>query len=348
LGAAVVAWLLLSGTDAFAQRSGSSFGGGSWSRSRSSGSSSSSSSWHSSSSSSSGSSSRRSRSSSYSSGSSGSSTGGLSLPDDPYARNRFWILLGTFGALALVVGYAVARPREVKTAVVPVARSEGAIGGVDLAIVSVGIDARARPFLQRKLAALAHEADLSNPIARAAALRQTLVALRSSRGSWAYGAVRDTVPMEAEHAQPAFENVAADYRARYRDELIRGASSGVVAREDGGYRASAHEGEGLVVVTVIVAKWGSIADTAGEGIEAIDVALGGLASIAADELVAFEVIWSPAADADRMSSLELATLYPELKPFRPDHFGRVSCAHCGTHHARELSSCPLCGAPAAS
>ena len=217
--------------------------------------------------------------------------------------------------------------------------------GVDLAVVSVAIDARARPFEQQRLDAIAASAELDNPMGRARALRQSLDVLRTTRGSWAYGVVRDTVPMDPEHAEPAFARVVADYRARYRDELRRVDSRGGVERVAGSYRMRSEEGDGLVVVTLALAKWGSFPDTHASGVEAIEHALARVADVTSDELVAFEVIWSPAADADRMSSLELETIYPELQPLAVERFGTETCAHCRTSFARELPRCPLCGAP---
>lgn len=357
-----------------AQRSGSSFGGGSWGSSRSSGSSSSSSgsssswssssssgssSWSSSSSGSSSSSSRSSRSSSSSSSSRSYGGGGSSSSYDgpPVTFSTFVIgdgpgatlvrstllLLG----LGAVVGFGMqwSRNRRLRRLETRENDPSAAFGlGVDLAIVSVALDARARPFVQQRLDAIAASAELDNPLGRARALRQTLDVLRTTRGSWAYGVVRDTVPMDPEHAEPAFARVVSDYRARYRDELRRADAGGSVARVAGTYRMRSDEGEGLVVVTLALARWGTFPDTHATGIDAIEHALARVAEVAPDELVAFEVIWSPSDDADRMSSLELESIYPELQPLAIERFGTETCAYCRTSFARELPRCPLCGA----
>jgi len=362
-----------------AQRSGSSFGGGSWGSSRSSGSSSyssssssspsswssssgSSGSWSSSSgssgswSSSSGSSSPR---SSSSSGSSHSYGGGSSSSYDgpPITFSSFVIGDGAGAKLVrstlflvglgavVMFGLQTSRNRRLRRLETREREPSAAFGlGVDLAIVSVALDARARPFVQRRLDVIATSAELDNPLGRARALRQTLDVLRTTRGSWAYGVVRDTVPMDPEHAEPSFARVVSDYRARYRDELRRADAGGSVSRVAGTYRMRSDEGEGLVVVTLALARWGTFPDTHATGIDAIEHALARAAEVAPDELVAFEVIWSPADDADRMSSHELQTIYPELQPLAVERFGAETCAHCGTSFARELPRCPLCGA----
>jgi uncharacterized membrane protein len=360
-----------------AQRSGSSFGGGSWGSSRSSGSSSysssgSSSSWSSSSSgsswsspsssssgsswsSSSGSSSSSSRSSSSSSsygGGSSSSYDGPPVTFSSFAIGdgagatlvRSMLLLVGLGSV-LVFGMQWSRNRRLRRLETRERDPSAAFGlGVDLAIVSVAFDARARPFVQQRLDAIAASAELDNPLGRARALRQTLDILRTTRGSWVYGVVRDTVPMDPEHAEPSFARVVSDYRARYRDELRRADVSGSASRVAGTYRMRSDEGDGLVVVTLALARWGTFPDTHATGIDAIEHALARVAEVAPNELVAFEVIWSPADDADRMSSHELETIYPELQPLAIERFGTETCAYCRTSFARELPRCPLCGA----
>lgn len=257
---------------------------------------------------------------------------------------RSTLLLLGIGAVVML-GVQTSRNRRLRRLETREREPSAAFGlGVDLAIVSVALDARARSYVQRRLDAIAESAELDNPLGRARALRQTLDVLRASRGSWAYGVVRDTVPMDPEHAEPSFTRVVADYRARYRDELRRADAGGSVARVAGSYRMRTDEGEGLVVVTLALARWGTFPDTQASGLEAIEHALARVAEITPDELVAFEVIWSPADDADRMSSHELETIYPELQPLAIERFGTETCGYCRTSFARELPRCPLCGA----
>ena len=68
------------------------------------------------------------------------------------------------------------------------------------------------------------------------------------------------------------------------------------------------------------------------------------AAILPQQLVALEVVWSPADDNDRMSSYELEQRYPELQRVS-DGVGRVACAYCRAPFPRELGRCPSCGGP---
>ena len=64
-------------------------------------------------------------------------------------------------------------------------------------------------------------------------------------------------------------------------------------------------------------------------------------------MVALEVVWSPAAENDRMSTAELEQFYPEMKLIDPNSIaGRVFCAYCNGPFPAELLNCPHCGAPA--
>lgn len=63
-------------------------------------------------------------------------------------------------------------------------------------------------------------------------------------------------------------------------------------------------------------------------------------------LAAVEIIWSPAAEEDRMSTAELEQRYPELRKIDETAIaGRVFCAYCRGPFAMELLECPHCGAP---
>ena len=63
------------------------------------------------------------------------------------------------------------------------------------------------------------------------------------------------------------------------------------------------------------------------------------------QLVAFETIWSPAEELDRMSAAELALHYPELLPLRDAPAQIAQCGYCDSLYTAELEKCPTCGAP---
>jgi hypothetical protein len=102
----------------------------------------------------------------------------------------------------------------------------------------------------------------------------------------------------------------------------------------------------MVVVTLILVTRRVLAGT-GQSPDAatLRAALADRAFVHSNELVAIEVVWSPAAEDDRMSSAELEQHYPELvKLDERTLAGRVACAYCGCLFAMELINCPNCGA----
>lgn len=128
-----------------------------------------------------------------------------------------------------------------------------------------------------------------------------------------------------------FVELTQSLRERFRHETVGGTAPVPHVT------ASPEEGPGLVVVTLIAtgAPRRSFPTT-------LDVPAA-LDAFHARWPVGVELIWSPSESNDRMSSAELETLYPELARLSND-VGRVTCAFCGALHAKELRTCPACGA----
>ncbi len=107
------------------------------------------------------------------------------------------------------------------------------------------------------------------------------------------------------------------------------------------------EGPGLIVVTVITAARRLLHEVddprdAGD----IRAALDDRCAVVASDLAAFEVVWSPAAEQDRMSSSELEQHYPDLALIDPASIaGRLFCTYCRGPFPMELLKCPHCGGP---
>jgi hypothetical protein len=112
-------------------------------------------------------------------------------------------------------------------------------------------------------------------------------------------------------------------------------------------RARSEEGEGTVVVTIVLATRRPMQGMHLSDATQIRAALSDRGTVQGPQLVALEVIWSPAAENDRMSTAELEAVYPDLKLIDPNSIaGRIFCAYCNGPFAAELINCPHCGAPA--
>lgn len=220
---------------------------------------------------------------------------------------------------------------------------EAAAALIDVALVSIALDGPTRRRLQQRLPRVAR--GLGSARARHDALRDVVQALRDSKDAWVYGRIVDHLPRAAGHARRDLERHAAELRARYRHELLRGTDARATERSAPEPTPRAEEGDGLVVVSLVVAARDTIEDARSVTLERIDRLLQRLADIPIDRLVALEVTWSPASDRDRLSSAELEVVYPEMVRLVDRPLGRVTCASCGVVSAAELASCPSCGAP---
>ena len=212
--------------------------------------------------------------------------------------------------------------------------------------LTLGIDWRARQELQLTLARLAASGDAGTTEGRARLLSETVLALRRAELSWLYVGYKQAGWVTAPDAEAAFKRAGADARARFRRELIRDAAGVVATTEAPAMTARPTEGPGVVVVTLIVVSRSSVRDVA-EAIDAnrIRAALADRGALSAGQLVALEVVWSPAAEDDRMSTSELEQHYPELRKIDPASIaGRVFCEYCSGPFPMELLTCPHCGA----
>ncbi|MEM9071247.1 MAG: DUF1517 domain-containing protein [Myxococcota bacterium] len=381
----VVAIFLAS--SAHAQSTGSSFGGGSWGSS--SGSSGSTSGWSGSSGSSSWGSSSSSWGSSGSSGTSswgsgsttwGSSSGttwgssdstvddyGGGYDDTTYgdtydgggssggslsyrpsrSRGSFGWFLGFF-AFAVVIMFFVMASKDQRRAPLYMP-SVSVEPRVDVSVIMVAIDWRARAFVQSRLAELATK-DTSSNAALVQLLQGTVKTLCDVRLAWLYGGAYNMAPLPAQRAQAEFLRIAGDLRSRFRHELVRNVDGEATTIAAPSLTPTEEEGRGVVVVSLLVAAKHGLPDLHTPSDAAmLTRTLENFSRLNPFQLVAMEVVWSPAAEDDRMSTAELEVIYSELRRIEERTIGgRVFCGYCGAPHADELDRCPHCGAPRAN
>ncbi|MCB9603721.1 MAG: DUF1517 domain-containing protein [Sandaracinus sp.] len=196
--------------------------------------------------------------------------------------------------------------------------------------LGVAIGGEARAEVQSRLRTIAKGGG-ATPGARQKLVRETLALLRTHAPHARY--VLWSVERHRRGAgRTRFHALAQDLRARFKHETV-GAGHRAPT-----YVAGGEEGEGLVVISLLVT---------GEPTKPLPTTLDLGAALDAFEArspLGVELIWSPSEPEDRMSSAELETLYPELTPLS-GQAGRVACRACGAIHARELGRCPACGAP---
>jgi uncharacterized membrane protein len=218
---------------------------------------------------------------------------------------------------------------------------------MDVTVLMLGIDWRARRFVQSELDRLARTGDTKTPIGLSRLLRQSVATLQSVELAWLYAGAYNAQPMSAERAEQAFRAAATEARSRFKKELIRNADGTTSITAAGEQRARREEGEGVVVVTLVVAARRELLDIHDvKNAELLRRLLDQLAALQGQQLAAMEVIWSPSAENDRMSTAELEVLYRDMHRIDDETIaGRVFCDHCGGPYARELGKCSHCGAP---
>jgi len=341
------AWLVLAfilGLAGIAEAgTGGRMGGGSWGSSRSSSSSSyssSSSRSYSSSSSSFGGSRSSSYSSSYSGGGGGDFSPALLL-----------LLLG--GGLVVAIFWAATQASSSSSSssfdYSSVVSPYAPIDAVDVSVLRVAVDGRARKFIQTELARIGKAADTATEEGRLSMLREVSLLLRRVRDAWVYGGAVNEPMRTMEAAKVAFDRHVDDARARFTKETITNVQ-GQLAQADGGqFTPRSDEGAGLILVSLIIATRSELFTVSkiGDG-EDLRKALEASSNRTASDLVAIEIVWQPSEDADRLSSMELEAKYPrpDLIPITNALVGKMFCTYCGGPFPAELVSCPHCGAPA--
>ena len=213
--------------------------------------------------------------------------------------------------------------------------------------LSIALDWRARAQLQQHLLQLAQTGDTRSPQGLTNLLNETVLALRRNEISWLYAAYKDQGSHAPQQAQSVFQQLANDARSRFRTELVRGAAGQLQQQATPEMQARADEGKGTVVVTIVLATRRPMQAFGAPDAGQVRNALADRGTLQAQQMVALEVVWSPAAENDRMSTAELEQFYPEMKLIDPNSIaGRVFCAYCNGPFPMELLTCPHCGAPA--
>jgi len=242
--------------------------------------------------------------------------------------------------LALVLGFAFDRRKGVASA--PTKNG----GASEVRRVSLALDWTARRAIQAELDALAARATTSSKRGLFDALITTRALLERHANAVRYAGWERVATRGPKAAEMAFRDRTYAFRARFRSELIRNGSRAVLAARV----PRIDEGEGLVVVTIVVATAHALpALPFFKSRNAASAALRSVAPRDAESLWALEVIWSPAAEQDRLSSAELEVLYPELaRTDGSSDVGRTICDFCEATYPAELGRCPVCGAPLSS
>jgi uncharacterized membrane protein len=251
---------------------------------------------------------------------------------------------GSWGGMLFGIGGAVV----IYLVFNAISKGGGGGGGnkMDVSVLRLALDWKVRAHVQQEMMRIARTTKTSSQTGLVFMLREVALTLRRARDSWVYAGVVNAKPSTPANAETLFRQHAQQAREGFTHELIRAHGGDLTtAAAPAELGARPEEGPGLVVITMVVAARTALVDFHDpSNAEEVRRWLEAISGLTTANLAAVEVIWTPAAEDDRMSSVELETFYPEMKRIRGETVvGKTDCRYCGGRFPAELLSCPHCG-----
>jgi uncharacterized membrane protein len=201
----------------------------------------------------------------------------------------------------------------------------GAAPSVSVAKLQVGLLSEARQ-LQSDLNAIALKADTHSSAGLADVLQESTLALMRHPEYWMY-AGGETKQASLEAAENQFNRLALAERSKFTAETLSNVGN-VLKQADQAKAALSGSGGALaepaseppfdqtgeyIVVTLLVAAQGKLQLPTINSSQDLKQALGQIGAVASDRLLAMEVLWTPQAEGDTLSSEDVLVGYPDLK-----------------------------------
>ena len=184
--------------------------------------------------------------------------------------------------------------------------------------VQVGLLEAARG-LQQELDELGRTADTGSAAGRAQVLQEASLALLRHPEYWVYGAAQSqqTAP---EAAEAKFNQLALAERSKFTEETLsnvnnklRQGSSQASLAAGGGELVATEAPSEYIIVTILVGTEGKLELPTINSSDDLRQALRQIGGISSDRLLAVEILWTPQAEGDTLTSDDLMAEYPDLK-----------------------------------
>ena len=166
-----------------------------------------------------------------------------------------------------------------------------------------------------------HRRPRFRPAGLAALLREVALALRRQVEAVEYGAVTRVAALALPAAQQQFGQWSADARSKYNREIVRADELGVrKEQKEVATKDALHDEDGefavseFFVVTLVLGLRGVDLVASVNDARELEALLERLSRVTAEELVAVEVVWSPASLSDSLAKDDMQLRYPELFP----------------------------------
>ncbi len=190
---------------------------------------------------------------------------------------------------------------------------------VSVAQVQVGLLSTARE-LQQELNNLALTADTSSASGRVMVLQESTLALLRHPEYWVYGAT-ESQQTNVDAAEAKFNQLSLTERSKFTtetlfnvDNLIRQENQEALPTAEGELvNANNQESGEYIIATVIVGTLSKLKLPVINGTDDLRQALQQIGSIGSDRLLAVEVLWTPQAEGDALTTNDILAQYPNLK-----------------------------------
>lgn len=199
-------------------------------------------------------------------------------------------------------------------------RGNGVLGGGDgagqsnprvtVAKVQVGLLADARE-LQQELTQLARSANTGMASGRAKVLQESALALLRHPEYWVYAAA-DGQQLALDSAESRFNQLALSERSKFGEETLSNVDSQMNQRDLKTSESGSAPSE-YILVTLIAGVEGKLSLPSIRSSDDLRQALQAVAGVGSDRLMAVEVLWTPQAEGDSLTSDDLLAAYPDLK-----------------------------------
>ncbi|HEY9672326.1 MAG TPA: DUF1517 domain-containing protein [Waterburya sp.] len=189
---------------------------------------------------------------------------------------------------------------------------------VSVGRVQVGLLSTARG-LQKELDELAFSADTGSDEGRAQVLQEATLALLRHPEYWVYGAAQSQQTALA-GAEAKFNQLALAERSKFTSETLsnfnnqlRDGSSRTALPTSGGEIVETQAPGEYIVVTIVVGAEGKLELPTINSSDDLRQALRQIGSISSERLLAVEILWTPQAEGDTLTSDDMMAEYPDLK-----------------------------------
>ncbi|MDJ0518558.1 MAG: DUF1517 domain-containing protein [Trichodesmium sp. MO_231.B1] len=193
---------------------------------------------------------------------------------------------------------------------------------VSVARVQVGLLAEARS-LQTDLDRIAENADTGFAAGRVQVLQEATLSLLRHPEYWSYGAAQSE-QARLDSAEAKFNQYALTERSKFSEETLSNYNNQLISKDvqtalpvsdtNGELVSQQPEAPGeYIVVTIIVGTQGKLILPTINSTEDLRRALSQMGSISSEQLLAVEVLWTPQASGDTLTSDDMIAEYPDVK-----------------------------------